>query len=232
MAAQKPSDSIWQGETSLLVVVPNRDKRNFRGCNSVSIFVMSSSTVKVQLLWRMTTQASSTKFASEFDSARPPRGCQRALSRSVENEDPHHEKRTGHLAPDDSSHVQISPACLEEARYCLLMSCLTVDLELQPRSKKVARSSVPMSCWSGEVMSKPASASMLEKHDRQSSVPRNSYFSEWTRNFPTRQKRLKLRVAKLSSVLTAYTAMSSEFYKLVIRHVRFDIARVIVGLKP
>ena len=37
-------------------------------------------------------------------------------------------------------------------------------------------------------MSKPASASMLEKHDWQSPVPIDSYFSEWMRNLLTRQK--------------------------------------------
>ena len=50
---------------------------------------MSSSTVKVQLLWRITTQVSSTKFVQNSTKPDVPRGCQRALSRSVENEDLH-----------------------------------------------------------------------------------------------------------------------------------------------
>ena len=54
--------------------------------------------------------------------------------------------------------------------------------------RKSPDSSVPLSCWSGEVLSKPTSASMLEKHDPQSPVLRDSYFSEWMRHLLTRQK--------------------------------------------
>ena len=78
------------------------------------------------------------------------------------------------------------------------------------------------SCWSGEVMSKPASASMLEKHDWQSAraegpvllksgcaifdTPERGTSCEWQDSRPTRSVHgCELRV-----------------YKLVIRHVRFD----------